>query len=330
MKNFDKNCLIDLHLHLDGSISIESARVLAKMAKVDIPASDRELKTLMSAPADCRNLNEYLRCFDFPLLLLQTRETISESVFRLLEELKAQGYIYAEIRFAPQLHLQHGLSQDDVVRAAISGLKRSSLKSQLILCCMAHDTEEKYNMDTVNTAAKYIGDGVAAVDMAGAEALFPLKIHTRVLRHAASLNIPFTLHAGEALGPENIKTALELGARRIGHGVRAQEDPALVKYLADHHIPLEMCPTSNLQTKAVDRIENYPLKKYLEAGIPVTVNTDNLAVSDTTLRNELNLLINTFGFDDSTVKQLLKNSAGASFLTPAEKQELCNIIESEF
>ena len=153
----DNYALIDLHLHLDGSLSLESVKALAKMQNIAIPESDDEILRTLRVSEDCHDLNEYLEKFAFPGMLLQTKEGISESVYRLCEELKEQGLIYAEIRFAPQLHLAKGLTQDEVVEAAIAGANRSTFKCGLILCCMRMADNQIANMQTVEAAKRYLG-----------------------------------------------------------------------------------------------------------------------------------------------------------------------------
>lgn len=307
------NGLIDLHLHLDGSLSLNTVKRLAKMQNIDLDMTDGELIKKLTVDADCRDLNEYLTKFDFPLSLLQTADAISESVYLLQEELKAQGLIYAEIRFAPQLHCRQGLSQDDVVRAAAKGLSRSDFSAALILCCMRGADNRAKNIETVNTAARYLGKGVCAVDLAGAEGLYPTTDFEDIFALAREKGIPFTIHAGEADGADSVRAAVRFGAHRIGHGVRACEDAELMRELAEKGITLELCPTSNLNTCVCQNIREYPIKRLMKAGVRVTVNTDNMTVSGTTVEREMRLLSETFGFDDKTVRRLLQNARDAAF-----------------
>ena len=322
--------LIDLHLHLDGSLSLESVKALAKMQNIDIPDSDAEILKTLRVSEDCHDLNEYLEKFAFPGMLLQTKEGISESVYRLCEELKEQGLIYAEIRFAPQLHLAKGLTQDEVVEAAIAGAKRSTFKCGLILCCMRGNDNRAQNLDTVRAAKKYLGDVVCSIDIAGAEALFPTKDFEELFTLAKEKNIPYTIHAGEADGPESVRDALRFGTKRLGHGVRSVEDDELVKTLAKEGITLELCPTSNIHTCIFEKMEDYPIRKLMAAGVRVTVNTDNMAVSGTTLQNEMSKLIDTFGLTKEEQRIIAQNSADASFATSGTKQWINEEIERIF
>lgn len=316
------NCLIDLHLHLDGSISPASARKLAKLQKIEIPDGEEELRRILSVSPDCRDLNEYLEKFDFPLSLLQSGEAISRAVSTLMEELKMQGLIYAEIRFAPQKHTGRGLSQREAIEAACAGLARSPIYGGLILCCMRGEDTKEANMETVRIAKEYLGKGVAGVDLAGAEGLYPTHAFKDIFLFAKEMGVPFTIHAGEAAGPESIYAALEFGATRIGHGVRATEDKRLLKILAEKRIVLECCPTSNLQTQVFSGIGEYPIRAFMDAGVLFTVNTDNLSVSSTNLSREWKLLTDTFSLTPAEIRNILLTSAEASFAEEKQKSIL--------
>lgn len=303
----------DLHLHLDGSVSLDSVKKLSVIASEKLTQSDKEILEKLQVSPDCKNLNEYLSKFDFPLSFLQTEEQITFLVKNLLSELNALDYEYAEIRFAPQLHLKKGLTQERVVKAAAEGLKDGPIDAKLILCAMRGDKNERENFETLEVAKEFLGKGVCALDLAGAEALFSTGNFKELFKKARDLEVPFTIHAGEADGPKSVYTALEFGARRIGHGVRSFEDRELVKEIARQKIPLEMCPTSNMQTCVFSDIKDYPIMQYLDAGIIATVNSDNMAVSNTTVPAELGLLKKTFSLSDSDIELIQKNSVIASF-----------------
>lgn len=304
---------IDLHLHLDGSLTPAYVISQAKKQGLDLPVwEEKELVKYMTAPADCRDLNEYLEKFDLPCSVMQTEDALTEAVRDVCRQMEAQGMKYVEIRFAPQLHTKKGLTQRQVTEAAIKGLPQGKgLEAKLILCCMRMENNEKENMETIRMAEEYLGKGVAAADLAGAEAIFPTKSFEPVFRMAREAGVPFTIHAGEADGPESIWTALKFGAKRIGHGVRCLEDETLVEYLREHRIPLEVCPTSNFQTKAVKG--EYPLKKMLEKGLCVTLNTDNTTVSGTTLEKEFEVARTRLGVTEEELEILKANAEKARF-----------------
>ena len=307
------NGLIDLHLHLDGSLDIVMVRRLFEIDDISCDLSDDAIKNKLSVSEGCKDLNEYLEKFDFPCSLLQSEAQISESVFMLKEKLKSQGLSYAEIRFAPQKHMDRGLDMEAVIEAAIDGNRRSDFPSGLILCLMRGDDNHEENIKTVKLAKKYLGTDVCAVDLAGAEALFPTEHFEDCFKLASNLDVPFTIHAGEAMGPSSIKKAIEFGALRIGHGVRAYEDETLMEELAKKNIFLELCPTSNLNTSVFDDIKAYPIRKFLDYGIPITVNTDNMSVSDTDIFKEYRLLSDAFELSDSEIEMIKSNSKKAAF-----------------
>ena len=327
--------MIDLHLHFDGSLLPRTVLELAQEQNIVLPASDPdELKLFLCAPSDCGSLNEYLEKFDLPLLVLQTKEAVRKAMYVLTSSLKEQGLLYAEIRFAPQLHTKKGMTQEETVKAAIQGMQEalagSFFKAKLILCCMRGVDNREENLLTARTAAAFLGRGVAAVDLAGAEALFPTEDFAEVFALAKELGVPYTIHAGEADGPESIRAALRMGASRIGHGVRACEDEKLMEVLCERQIPLEMCPSSNVQTKAVPSFEEHPVLDYLRRGLLVTVNTDNMTVSDTTEEREYRLLSQRLGMTKEEHKKLLLNAADAAFLTAEERWRIKDVISRVF
>ena len=323
------NSLVELHLHLDGALSIKNCRELAKMQDISIPDDDETMREIMVVPENCHNLNEFLTKFEFPLSLLQTKEGITIAVKNLADELINQGIIYAEIRFAPQLSTNKGLTQEQVVKAAIEGTKQTKLYCNLICCCMRGDNNNEQNMETVRIAQKYLNKGICAIDLAGAEGIYPTKNFEELFKYAKKLEVPFTIHAGEADGPESVKEAIRFGAKRIGHGVRASEDMDLIDVLAKERITLEICPTSNICTSIYEKISNLPILKFINKGINVTINTDDPTVCDTTLKNELKLLADSFNLSYNDLVQLQLNAINASFASEDIKNEVINIVTSD-
>lgn len=310
--------MIDLHLHLDGSMRPSTVRELLFEQEIADWKDEAEAKAALCAPPDCRSLNDYLKCFDYPCRTLQKYDNITRAVRELGEDLSEQDITYAEIRFAPLLSTEGGLSQNDVVEAAIEGAKQAERKCRelrlgLILCCMRGFKHEE-NMATVEAARKYLGRYVCALDLAGAEALYATELYEEEFRLARKYGVPFTIHAGEAAGPESIWKALEFGASRIGHGVRCIDDGALVDYLARYEIPLEVCPTSNMQTRVFGSAEEYPIKELLQSGVRVTLNTDNMTVSGTDIYNERTLIKTRFNITDEELELMEEYSAEAAFL----------------
>lgn len=316
---------IDLHFHLDGSVTVDIAKRLAELQGIKLPAySDEELERLLSVPSECASLNEFLACFELPLSLLQTKEAISECVYLEAERIRSQGVIYAEIRFAPQLHRRDGMTQEDAVLAALNGLKKTQLKANLILCCMRGRDNDRENRETVELAKSYLTEdgGVTAVDLAGAEAVYPTSEHRELFAKVREYGIPFTIHAGEADGAESVRLAAEYGAARIGHGVRMIEDPQVVKMIKEKGMTLEMCPTSNRLTHAVEDMSGYPFMNYLSSGVKVTLNTDDMAICRTTLADEFRYMEQTFALTSEQERIILANAADAAFTSRRVKEQL--------
>ena len=319
------NNLVELHLHLDGALSIDNCKKVAKIQNIDIP-TDQEMRNMMVINSKCKDLNEFLTKFEFPTSLLQTTEGIKEAVKNLQEELIEQGIIYAEIRFAPQLHTRKGLTQEEVVKAAIEGLDSSSLRSNLILCCMRGSNNHDENIETVKLAKEYLNKGVCAIDLAGAEGLYPTKDFEDIFKYANELGIPFTIHAGEASGADSVYDAIRFGAKRIGHGVRSIEDPSLINLIKEKDITLEICPTSNICTSVYDKISDIPIKKFIDVGINITINTDDPVICNTTLKDEIDLVKNNFGLTNEDLVKLQLNAINASFASKEVKEEIIERI----
>lgn len=311
---------IDLHLHLDGSLRADTVWELAEEQGIILPVSSREeLVRCLQAPEDCRDLNEYLKCFDLPLLVLQRPEAMERTVFELIEDLAGQGLAYAEIRFAPQLSVKGGMTIDEVVEAALHGMDRAlavypTMRAGLILCCMRGAGNEALNRETIRAARKYRERGVLAVDLAGAEALFPTADYEELFLEARSAGLHITIHAGEADGPKSVKKALDFGAERLGHGVRAIEDDELVDRIIRERVTLEVCPVSNIHTKLAKDLYSHPIRRLFDRGVRVTVNTDNMTVSNTSLEREYSFLKKYYGFTDSELGQMNRYAREAAFL----------------
>ncbi len=313
---------IDLHLHLDGSLSPATARTLAQRANISLPEGEEDLEKLLSCSPQCRDLNEYLTKFDLPCRLMQTEENLEEAAFALCRELQEKRYVYAEIRFAPQKHQSLGLCQQAVVEAVLSGIRKSGFFAQLILCCMRDGIDNSFeNEETVRLTERFLGKGVCACDLAGAEALYPNEYYAPLFRQAKAREIPFTIHAGEALGAESVDLALDMGASRIGHGVRGVERESTLERLAHMGVPLEICPTSNVQTGIFPSVSAMPIPTLIQKGVLVTVNADNMTVSQTDVPRETEKLFQ--AFPRWNLKSLLyENAVKAAFLTQEEKKKL--------
>ena len=321
---------IDLHNHLDGSLPVETVLELARMSGVALPADTVDgIRAYLTVEPDCTSLNEYLEKFAIPVSVLQTEECLEKAVYNTMKDLDARGVCYAELRFAPGQHLQRGLTQEQVTAAAVRGLNKAlaelSIRGQLILCCM-RGADDVVNRETIDVTGRFLGKGVCCADLAGAEALFPTADYKQLFAYAAECAVPYVIHAGEADGPDSMWAAIEMGAKRIGHGIAAMQDEKLMAYLKEHQIPLEVCVTSNVQTKGAASYEEHPILRMLDYGINVTMNTDNMTVSGTDLDNEANLIASRLGMTAQQEKAMLENSICAAFLSDEEKVALREIV----
>lgn len=327
--------MVDLHVHLDGSVQPRTLRELAReQGKPLSGEGDAQLLRLMQIDDGCASLVEYLGKFDFVLPYLQTASALERVAYETVEQSARHNGRYLEVRFAPLLHTREGLRVEDVIGHVLAGLKRGERElgviARGIAICMRHHPAAD-NLQVVEAAAHFRKRGLVAVDLAGDEAHYPPQLHEEVFLRAGRYGLPVTIHAGEAAGPENILTAVrQLGAVRIGHGVRARENPDILKLVRDEGIPLELCPISNIQTKAVAAWDHYPVRDYFEQGLTLTINTDNPTVSGTTLLKEYSVLTGRFGFGKEEVARLIMNGVQASFLEDEAKKALAGQFRTRF
>lgn len=316
----------ELHCHLDGSIPVEVLFNMIKEEDAEIAIKDiNEFESYVTVNKDCNSLKEYLVRFDYPLKVLQTKENLKKVVVEILKAEENDGVRYVELRFAPFLHLEKGITLEEVVEAVLEGKKlgeeKSNVVCNIILCAMRHMPCEK-SIEVVELANRYKDQGVVGVDLAGNEEDFPPELHTEAFTLAKNYKLNITIHAGETGKSENItKSIRELHSQRIGHGTFAYKDEEVVKYLKDHQIPLEVCPTSNVHTKAVESIESHPVKQYIEEDLKVTLNTDNRTVSKVTLTEEYMNLIEKLGISFEKIIEIMRNTIEASFCSREVKEK---------
>ena len=309
LKNIPK---VELHLHLDGSVRLDTASKLTGK-------SIEEVRSLMIAKEKCQDLNEYLTKFNLANEIMQSQENLTRIAKELVEDLKKDNVIYAEVRFAPLLHTKKGLTGEKVIEAVLLGLKDEDLKVNLILCMMRQFSFED-NLKTIELASKYLDKGVVAIDLAGAEALYPTASFEKLFQIAKDKNIPFTIHAGEADGKDSILSAINFKTKRIGHGVRCIEDNETLNIIKKNNITLEVCPTSNIQTGIFENYYDHPIKKLYDMNVLVTINVDNMTVSNIDLTQEYEKLVKIFNLNIEDLKKINLNAIDAAFLTDKEKQ----------
>lgn len=323
MTEVSKMPKIELHCHLDGSVSLETAQRILKEQGEDY--EPEKLAELMHVPRDCRSLAEYLERFAIPVRCIQTAKGLEETAYDLAVREAADNVKYLEVRFAPSLSTSGGMSHLQITECVEKGLARARLETGIrtgIIVCAMRDIPLEENMKMYRACREMLGAGVVGCDLAGDEASYPTALFREMFKLARSLDMPFTIHSGETGDWRNIAEAFELGARRIGHGVAMRGQKELKEFALKHRIGVEMCPTSNLQTKAIDSLDNYPLREFLEYGIAATVCTDNITASNISHTHELTLVRDAFGLDEDEMRQLYRNAIEVAFTDDGVKDSL--------
>ncbi|MDO5517435.1 MAG: adenosine deaminase [Clostridium sp.] len=322
---------IELHCHIDGSVRPETIIDIAKKENVELPSYDvHDIRRETVVPLECESLDEYLKAFTIPNLVMQSKESLRRITFELYEDAAKENVKYMEVRFAPVLHTVKGLTLEEVIESVICGIrdaeKEFDIKGNLILGCMRFMSAEKA-FEVVEAGKKFLGRGVVAVDLcAGEEAGFCHKF-VEPIALAREYGYRVTIHAGETGVGENVLEAVEiLGAERIGHGVYIRDCQKAYEIVKEKNITLEMCPTSNVQTKAVDSFKTHPIYDFYKDGINVSINTDNRSVSDTTMTKEAEIVRENFKITSEEYKNIYNMSVEASFASDEIKNELKNKI----
>src|SRR5262245_832249 len=315
----------DLHVHLDGSLRLATIVDLAREENVELPSNDpAELRRIMHLGENCGSLAEYLKAFDVTLRVMQTESALYRIAYELGEDAARENVRYMEVRYAPMLHTERGLKLTRVIEAVLAGLKaardKCGIESNVIICGI-RNVSPASSLEMAELAVAYKGRGVVGFDLAGAEYDHPAKHHRAAFQLVRDNNINVTIHAGEAYGPESVAQAIHVcGAHRIGHGCRLREDGDLLHYVNDHRIPLECCPSSNVQTGAIRDLASHPIKLYRNLGLRVTVNTDNRLVTDTSVSKELWLCHTQMGMSFRDIKSMIMAGFKSSFLPFHERQ----------
>lgn len=311
---------VELHLHLDCSLSYDVVRRLDPTVTEEIYRRD------FVGPAKCRDLAEFLTVAPREIALMQSEEALRLVVADLFEQLQRDHVIYAEIRFAPLLHMEKGLSAREVVEiveaATTQARYTSEVEARLLLCTLRHFSAQE-SMQTVRLVEQFRGTSVAGFDIAGGEANFPLAPHVAAFEYAREHGLFFTAHAGEACGAESVWETLRiLGPSRIGHGVRSIEDAELVEHLKRERVHLEVCPTSNVQTNICEIYKDHPIDQLYRRGVALNVNTDTRTISNVTLTQEYERLHAYFGWDKEHFLRCNLQAIAAAFLAEDEKKKV--------
>ena len=323
----------DLHVHLDGSVRPGTLIELAEERGAKLPTTDpAELADYMHVQ-DARDLVDYLARFDITLSVMQDAEALERIAFEMAEDAAAENVRYMEVRFSPVLNVQNGLTLDEAVAAPLRGLRRAEEHYDIatgIIICGIRNMSPHTSMDLANLTVDFKKRGVVAFDLAGAEYNNPAKMHRAAFYRVGNANIAATIHAGEAYGPESIHQALHYcNANRIGHGTRLFEDPELMEYVNDFRIPLEICLTSNVQTRAVQDFSEHPLRLYYDEGLVVTLNTDNRLMSATTVTEEYRRAHEHLGFTWDELVRISLYGFESAFLPHQKKQEQVAAVREE-
>jgi adenosine deaminase len=319
----------ELHSHLDGAVRLETMLEEAdRLGKMDLlPAQTLEgLEQELLKVDESEDLWEYLAWFKYTIGLMQSQDVLSRVAYEMAADFAAENVRWLEVRYGPILHTAEGLSMDAVMEAVLDGLKRAEgdfdIRTGVIVCAL-RDRFVDASVAQAELAERYLGRGVIGFDLAGGEAGNPAKQHLNAFYHARNALMNLTVHAGESWGPESIRQALFFcGAHRIGHGVTLVEDEDLLRFVVDRQIPLEICPTSNVQTHVVPSYEGHPLKRLAEAGVPITINTDSRLFSHTSSSGELWLAHSRCGLSVEQTGQAVLNGFRHAFMPHEERETL--------
>lgn len=322
LSEIEKLPKIDLHCHLDGSLSLSCIKNILHR---DVKVSELQVAD------DCKNLAEYLEKFELPLQALQTKEDLRQAGFDFLTEIAKENVKYVEARFAPMLSVHENLDCKQVIESVLEGFeeakKQVDVKYQLITCAMRHHSLEQ-NLTMIKAAREFLHEGVCAADLAGNEAAFPMIEFKSLFEEIYRMDMPFTIHAGECGRVENILDALLLHTKRIGHGIAMRGNQKTMELCKENQIGIEMCPISNLQTKAIQGKEYYPMKEFLDEGLLVTINTDNRMVSNTSLTKEIEFVQTNYNITDEEVIRMLQNAVEVSFTDEETKTQLRKVVRN--
>jgi adenosine deaminase len=316
----------ELHCHLDGSVRAETMLYLAREYGVDMPKSTAaELREFMLA-RDARNLDDYLARFDVTLSVMQHADALERIAYELAQDAHADGVLYLEVRFSPILNIRAGLQMHDVVESVVRGLARAErelgIMSRVIVCALRH-LDPSVSLELARLAVAYEPRGVVGFDLAGGEQDNPASRHAGAFDYARSHDLACTCHAGEGDGAASIREAIHTcGAHRVGHGTRLFEDRALLDFVNDRRIPIEICITSNVQTRATASYATHPVRQYFDAGLNVVLNTDNRLMSGTTLTDEYHHAACALRFTLPELARIALNGFESAFLSLHDRQTL--------
>jgi adenosine deaminase len=323
----------ELHCHLDGSVRPSTLIELGREYRAPMPATTAEELADYMRVDDARNLEDYLARFDVTLAVMQTADSLERIAYELAEDAAAEGTRYIEVRYAPVLNVRGGLTLEEAVEAPLRGLRRAErdhgVIGRVIVCSLRH-LPPATSLDLARLAVDFRKEGVVGFDLAGGEANNPAAAHADAFLYAREHDLACTCHAGEGDGPDSVRQAVHVcGAHRVGHGTHLIADPSLTQYVNDRRITVEVCLTSNVQTRAAASYEAHPFRAYFDAGLSVVLNTDNRLMSGTTLVDEYAHAAEHLGFTAAELAQVARNGFASAFLPHQERQALIERVEAE-
>jgi len=323
----------ELHCHLDGSVRPGTMLELARDLHVDMPRDDAEALREYMLVKDARSLEEYLERFAVTLSVMQQADAMERIAYELAEDAAREGIRYLEVRYAPVLNTRGGLTMAQAVEAPLRGLARAEREHGIVakvIVCAIRNMPPATSLESAWTAVDFRHDGVVGFDLAGGEAGNPAAAHRAAFAHCEAHGLACTCHAGEGAGAGSIAEAIHVcHATRIGHGTRLLEDPALLREVRDRGIAIECCLTSNVQTHTIPSIEAHPLRTLVEAGVAVSLNTDNRLMSGTDLVTEYGLAARHLGFSFEELAALARQGFVNAFLPDAERAALLARVDAE-
>ncbi|MGT2715366.1 adenosine deaminase [Streptococcus respiraculi] len=332
-KMLHKLAKTELHCHLDGSLSLGAIRQLAEMAQISLPDCDEDLQDLVTAPAQTESLLDYLTVFDFIRPLLQTKEALRLAAYDVAAQAAKENVLYMEIRFAPELSMDQGLTALETVEAVLEGIKQAEAAFGIVakaLVCGLKQSPKEETQAIFKEVARLAQKGLAGFDFAGNEADFPTEEMLDAIKEVQKLGLPMTFHAGECGCVANVAQAIQLGIPRIGHATALMKDRKVMKEFVEKGATIEMCLTSNLQTGAAQTLADFPYQALYDMGANITINTDNRMVSATNLTKEYSLFVQYFGTSKDDFYHFNQNAIRASFTTEAEKEKLLKQLEMAY
>jgi len=322
----------ELHVHLDGALRPTTMLELARTQGIQLPADTPDALAKAMLVRHAKNLEEYLEKYTITLSVLQTAAALERVAYEFVVDKAAENVRYVEVRYSPLLH-RPALTLSQAIEAPLAGIRRAvadtGTRVGLIVCAMRTRPPAE-SLELARVAAEYRGAGVTAFDLAGAERGHPAREHRAAFEYAAGHGMACTCHAGEGDGPHSIHEALhDCGVRRIGHGTRLLEDPALLEEVIGRKIPLEMCLTSNVHTHVVASVAEHPFKRYYQQGVVVTLNTDGPLTDGITLTDEYFLAHAVLGLSSDDLARVALNACESAFLPEYEKVALVSRVENE-